>query len=81
MASDRDEELQRLENHLLAAEQCQVSSARVSNRDKTDVNFKKYVKAVEGKKRKGGIWVLIILLATALALFLYLVWGGKLPWN
>lgn len=81
MAKDWDDELERLENHLLAEDQRQVSSARVTNRDKTDVNLKKYVKAVEGRKRKGGIWLLIILLTAVLALFLYLAIGGQLPWN
>ena len=81
MAKDRDEELRRLENHLLAEEQRQVSSARVTNQDKTDVNMKKYAKAVEGKKRKGCVWILILFLTAVLALFLYLVWGGQLPWN
>ena len=81
MAKDWDEELERLENHLLAEDQRKVSSARVTNRDKTDVNMKKYAKAVEGRKRKGGIWLLIILLTAVLALFLYLAIGGQLPWN
>ena len=81
MSKKREQELERLENYLMADEERQVSSARVYNRDKTDVNMKKYSEAVRKPKKSGSIWLVILILTAVLALFLYLVWGGQLPWN
>ncbi len=81
MSKKRDQELERLENYLMADEARQVSSARVYNRDRSDVNMKKYSESVRKPKKTRGIWIVILVLTAVLALFLYLVWGGQLPWN
>lgn len=81
MGRKRDEELQRLENHLMAMDTRQDVTAKACNRDRTDVDMEKYSDAVRGEKKRGCIWFLIILLAAGLGVFLYFVWGGQLPWK
>lgn len=81
MAKDREEELRRLEKHLMAEDVRQEVSARAYNRDRTDVDLEKYSDAVRGEKKRGCIWFVIFLIAAALGLFLYFVWGGQLPWK
>lgn len=81
MAKDREEELQRLEKHLMAGDARKVSSAAAYNRDQTDVDMEKYARTVRGEKKRGCIWPVIFLLCAALGLFLYFVWGGQLPWK
>lgn len=78
MGRKQDKELQRLENHLAAAEAHQVDSAKVYNQDSVDVNLDRYSRRVRGR-RKGGclIWSVIILLLAALTVFLYQLWGGS----
>ena len=77
MGRKQDKELERLENHLAAADARQVDSAKVYNQDSVDVNLERYSRRVQGRK-KGGclIWSLIFLILAALALFLYQLWGG-----
>ena len=81
MAKDRDEELQRLEKHLMAEDVRKDVSAKAYNRDRTDVDLEKYSDAVRGEKKGGCIWLVIFLLVAILGVFLYFVWGGQLPWN
>ena len=81
MAKKRDEELQRLEKHLLAEDIRQDVKAKAYNRDRVAVDLEKYSDAVQGKKRGGCIWFIILLIVAMLGLFLYFVWGGQLPWK
>lgn len=81
MAKKRDEELRRLENHLMACDARKEVSGKAYNRDKTDVDLDKYSDDVRGEKKRGCIWFVILLLVAMLAVFLYFVWGGQLPWK
>ncbi len=81
MGKKLDREVQRLENHLIADDARQVSSARAYNRDKADVDLEKYSETVRVGKKRGCIWFFIFLLCAALGIFLYFVWGGQLPWK
>lgn len=81
MAKKRDEELRRLENHLMACDARMEVSGKACNRDKTDVDLDKYSDDVRGEKKRGCIWFVILLLVAMLAVFLYFVWGGQLPWK
>ncbi len=78
MGKKQDEELKRIENHLSAAEEMQVDSASAYNRDAADVDLDSYSQRVHGKKKNGcGIWLFILLIIAALAVFLYQLWGGN----
>lgn len=81
MAKDREEELRRLEKHLLAEDVRQEVTAKAYNPDRTDVDLETYSEAVRGEKKSGCIWFVILLIAAMLGLFLYFVWGGQLPWK
>ncbi len=77
MGRKQDKELQRLQNHLAAADAKQADSAKVYNSDSTDVNLDRYSRKVQGKSRKGCLaWFMILLILAALAIFLYQLWGG-----
>lgn len=78
MGRKQDEELQRLENHLAAADAMQAESAKAYNRDPADVDLERYSRRVRGRSRAGCfVWALIILILAALAVFLYQLWGGN----
>lgn len=78
MGRKQDEELQRLENHLAAADAMQVDSAKAYNRDPADVNMERYSRRVRGRSKAGClIWTVILLILAALAVFLYQLWGGN----
>lgn len=81
MAKDRENSLEKLENHLMTGTENPVSSARVYNGDRTDVDIEQFSDAVCQKPKHGCIGWLLLLLAAALAVFLFLVLGGKMPWN
>lgn len=78
MGRKQDEELKRIENHLSAAEDMQVDSAKAYNRDAADVDIDRYSQRVHGRK-KGGclVWLIILLIVAILGIFLYQVWGGN----
>lgn len=80
MARKRD--LNRLENHLLAEEGQAEVSARVYNADHTDVDMQRYTESVcELPRKRSCLGFVILLLLAATAIFLYLAWGGSLPWS
>ena len=77
MGRRQDKELERLENHLAAAESMQADSAKVYNTDSADVNLDRYSRKVQGKSRKGCLaWLMILLILAGLGIFLYQLWGG-----
>lgn len=77
MGRRQDKELERLENHLAAAESMQTDSAKVYNTDSADVNLDRYSRKVQGKSRKGCLaWLMILLILAGLGIFLYQLWGG-----
>lgn len=77
----KDRELERLSNHLMAAEENTAPNCRVYNTDDADVDMESYCRQVDTPaKRKSKLgWLIAILLAAAAALYVY--WGGVLPWN
>lgn len=77
-----DREFQKLQNHLMAAEENTEPKCRVYNTDRADVDMEAYARQVDTPlKHRGGLaWLLIILLALAGAAA-YILLGGKLPWN
>lgn len=78
MGRKEKEELQRLENHLAAADARQVDSAKAYNRDSADVDLDKYAQRVQGRKKSGCLtWLLIFLILAALGVFLYQLLGGN----
>ncbi len=82
MAKDREDSLKKLENHLMTGTEAPISSARVYNGDRTDVDMEQFSEDICQKpKRRGCIGWLLLLLAVALGIFLFLVLGGELPWN
>lgn len=81
MAKDRENSLKKLENHLMTDSENPSASARVYNGDRTDVDMEQFSDAVCQKPKHGCVGWLLLLLAAALAVFLFIVWGGKLPWN
>lgn len=81
MRNPRDRELERLQNHLLADECRETAGAEAYNTDSVDVDLEKYSQKAYGRKSGCGIWLVILLLTGATGVFLYLVWGGRLPWN
>lgn len=82
MAKDKKDDLQRLENHLMADGDGTGSFARVYNADRTDVDLDRFAEEVCKEPRKHScLAVVILLLLAALGIFLFLVWGGRLPWN
>lgn len=77
MGRKQDRELERLENHLAAADAHQVDSAKVYNRDSADVDLDRYSRRVRGHSRAGClIWSFILLLLAVLAVFLYQIMAG-----
>lgn len=82
MAKDRDQALQRLQNYMDAEEEETLRSAHVYNSDTSDVDLDRYSQEVcQPPRKRSCLGVLILLLLAATAVFLYLAWGGKLPWN
>ena len=78
MGRKQDEELKRIENHLSAAEELQVDSAKAYNRDASDVDIDRYSQRVEGKKKGGCLaWLVILVTVAVLGIFLCQVWGGS----
>lgn len=77
MGRKQEKELERLENHLAAADACQVDSAVVYNRDSADVDLEKYSRRVRGGSKAGCIvWAVIVLILAVLAVFLYQILQG-----
>lgn len=57
--------------------QLSSENARIYNTDRTDVDMEQYAEDVCQPPRKGScLWIVILLLLAAIALFLYLVIGG-----
>ena len=82
MAKDRDQALRRLQNYMDAEEEETLRSAHVYNSDTSDVDLDRYSQEVcQPPRKRSCLGVLILLLLAATAVFLYLAWGGKLPWN
>lgn len=82
MAKDRDQALRRLQNYMDAEEEETLRSARVYNSDTSDVDLDRYSQEVcQPPRKRSCLGALILLLLAATAVFLYLAWGGKLPWN
>ena len=78
MGRKLNKELERLQNHLAAEDVRQVDSAKVRNRDSTDVNLDKYSRRVQGRSKKGCLaWFMILLILAGLGIFLYQLWGGR----
>ena len=76
----KDRKLNRLQNHLMAAEENTAPKCRVYNGDSADVDMEQYCRQVDApaKRRVGFGWLLLLLAAAAVA---YLLLGGGLPWN
>lgn len=82
MAKDSDEALNRLQNDMDAEENREHLSARMYNNDRSDVDLEEYSREVCEPPRRGScLGIFIVLLLVAVAGFLYLVMGGKLPWQ
>lgn len=78
MGRKQNKELERLENHLAAADARQVDSAKVYNPDSSDVDLDKYARRVRGRNNGGCLtWLIIFLIIAVLAVFLYQLWGGN----
>ena len=58
------------------------NSPRVYNSDRTDVDMDRFTEKVcEPPRKRSCFGILLILLLVGIAAFLYLAWGGKLPWT
>ena len=78
MGRKQDQELERLENHMAAADSQQADSARIYNRDSADVDLEQYSRRVQGRSKAGCLtWAFILLILAVLAVFLYQLWGGN----
>ena len=82
MGKAEDCRLQKMENHLLAQEDDMAVSAHIYNSDRTDVDMEHYTEQVcEMPRKRSCLGILIVLLLVAICVFLYLAWGGQMPWK
>lgn len=81
--SKPDKILEKLSNHLEAEDCRQVNSASVRNSDTADVDLDAYSEQVysEPAAGKGFRVAFFLVILAALAVFIYLVTGGTIPWK
>lgn len=82
MARDRENSLEKLNNYLTADGEEKASSAKIYNGDRTDVDMDRFAEDVcQPPRKRSCLSLVILLLLAALGIFLFLAWGGKMPWN